>query len=171
MVRPQDRKYVSADPEKCVGCQICEYACSMANEKAFNPNKSRIRTMRLGPLVNMAVACRHCENPICVISCPKKALSQEEETGIIRVDEHACDGCGWCIDVCQFGAINIHPDKKIAFTCNNCTDTAYKEPQCVKWCPEEALTVVTAETLAQKYRQKALKNLIEEICEETDQTK
>ena len=36
MVRPQDRKFVSADPEKCIGCLVCEYACSMTNEKTFN---------------------------------------------------------------------------------------------------------------------------------------
>jgi len=45
MVRPQDRKFVTADPEKCIGCVVCEYACSMVNEKTFNPTKSRIRAM------------------------------------------------------------------------------------------------------------------------------
>jgi Fe-S-cluster-containing dehydrogenase component len=88
-------------------------------------------------------------------------LSQEENTGIIRVDENACNGCGWCISACQFGAMNIHPEKKVVFTCNSCTDKAKGEPQCVKWCPEEALTYVTAETLAQKSRQKAVRNLFQ----------
>ena len=75
MVRPQDRKFVTADPEKCIGCVVCEYACSMVNEKTFNPTKSRIRAMRLGPLVNMAVTCRHCEEPACVAACPRDALN------------------------------------------------------------------------------------------------
>jgi Fe-S-cluster-containing dehydrogenase component len=109
----------------------------------------------------MAVTCRHCEDPSCVAACPRDALSQEENSGIIRVDENACNGCGWCISACQFGAMNMHPDKKIVFTCNSCTDNETKEPQCVQWCPEEALTYVTAETLAQKYRQKAVKNLFQ----------
>ena len=161
MVRPQDRKFVTADPEKCIGCIVCEYACSMVNEKTFNPTKSRIRAMRLGPLVNMAVTCRHCEDPACVAACPRDALKQECDSGIIRVDENACNGCGWCISACQFGAMNMHPTKKTVFTCNSCTDNETKEPQCVKWCPEEALTYVTAETLAQKYRQKAVKNLFQ----------
>jgi ferredoxin len=55
MVRPQDRKFVTADPDKCIGCCVCEYACSMVNEKTFNPTKSRIRAMRMGPLVNLAL--------------------------------------------------------------------------------------------------------------------
>ena len=39
MVKIHERKFVSVDPDKCVGCQICEYACSWAKEKAFNPMK------------------------------------------------------------------------------------------------------------------------------------
>ena len=46
MVKIHERKFVSADPDKCVGCQICEYACSWTKEKAFNPLKSRIRVVR-----------------------------------------------------------------------------------------------------------------------------
>ena len=73
MVRPQDRKFVTADPEKCIGCVVCEYACSMVNENTFNPTKSRIRAMRMGPLVNLAITCRHCEDPACVAACPRDA--------------------------------------------------------------------------------------------------
>jgi Fe-S-cluster-containing hydrogenase component 2 len=36
------------------------------------------------------------------------------------------------------------------------------EPQCVKWCPEEALTVVTSDVLAQKARIGAVKKLFQE---------
>jgi Fe-S-cluster-containing dehydrogenase component len=161
ITRPQDRKFVTADLQKCVGCQVCEYACSMANEKTFNPSKSRIRTMRIKPLVSLAITCRHCEDPPCVSACPRNALSQEENSGIIRVDEKACNGCGWCISACTFGAMNLHPDKKVVFTCNSCTDNEAKTPQCVKWCPEGALSVVSAETLAQRYRHQAVKSLLE----------
>jgi Fe-S-cluster-containing dehydrogenase component len=133
----------------------------MANEGTFNPTKSRIRAVRLGPLSNMTIACRHCEEPDCVAACPRDALSQDEETGIIKVDESACTGCGWCIPACQFGAINLHPDKKVVVACNDCTCTPEKEPQCVKWCPEDALEFVTAEQLAQKSRVKAVKGLFQ----------
>jgi Fe-S-cluster-containing dehydrogenase component len=160
--RHQDRKIVTSNQEKCSGCGICEYVCSMVNEKTFNPNKSRIRVTRIGLLANAAVSCRKCVDPLCVASCPKNALSQEENTGIIRVNEHVCTGCGWCIGACPFGALNLHPDKKVAYVCNSCTDTNSKnEPQCVKWCPQEALQYVTVETLAQKARQKLVAQLLE----------
>ena len=160
MVRPQDRKFVSADPEKCIGCVVCEYACSMTKEKTYNPTKSRIRALRLGPLINLAVTCRHCEDPACVAACPREALSQEESTGIVIVDEQACNGCAWCISACQFGAMMMHPEKKVVFTCDSCRDLG--EPQCVKWCPEEAITVVTSDVLAQKARIGAIKKLFQD---------
>ncbi|MBT8172121.1 hypothetical protein KJN74_04560 [Candidatus Bathyarchaeota archaeon] len=157
----RDRKFVSSDPEKCIGCLVCEYACSLTNEKTFNPTKSRIRALRWETINNLAVACRHCEDPACVAACPRNSLSQEEDTGIIRVDEEICKGCAWCISACEIGAMMMHPDKKVVFTCNSCKDQT-DGPQCVKWCPEEALTFATAEQLAQKYRISATKNLFQE---------
>jgi Fe-S-cluster-containing hydrogenase component 2 len=131
----------------------------MVKEKTYNPTKSRIRSIRLGPLVNIAITCRHCEDPACVTACPKEALSQEERTGIIMVDEEKCNGCSWCIEACPFGAMMLHPKKKVVSTCDNCKDLG--EPQCVKWCPEEALEFLTADVLAQKSRQTAVKNLLD----------
>ncbi len=160
--RHQDRKFVVSNKETCSGCCLCEYVCSMVNEKTFNPDKSRIRVTHMGLLSNVAVSCRKCVDPLCVASCPKNALSQEESTGIIRVNEHVCVGCGWCVGACSFGALHLHHDKKIVYVCNSCTDINGKdEPQCVQWCPEKALQYVTAETLAQKTRQKLVAQLFE----------
>ena len=163
MVKLHERKFVSADPEKCVGCCICEYACSMVKEKTFNPTKSRIRAVRLGPLVNLAVTCRLCEDPPCVTACPRDALSQEEKTGIIVVDEEKCNGCGWCIEACDYGAIMVHPETKVVYVCDTCKDLG--KPQCVEWCPEEALDFVTADVLAQKARITVTKKLFKEAME------
>jgi len=130
----------------------------MVKEKTYNPTKSRIRAIRLGPLVNLAITCRHCEDPACVTACPKEALSQEEKTGVIMIDEEKCNGCSWCIEACPFGAMMLHPKKGVVSTCDNCKELG--EPQCVKWCPEEALEFLTADVLAQKSRQTAVKNLV-----------
>jgi Fe-S-cluster-containing dehydrogenase component len=164
MPKLHEKKFVSGDPEKCVGCCVCEYACSMVNEKTFNPTKSRIRAVRLGPLVNLAVACRLCEDPACVTACPRDALTQEENSGIIRVDEDKCNGCGWCIESCDYGAIMLHPEKKVVYVCDTCKEEG--KPQCVEWCPEEALDFVTADVLAQKARRTAVKKRLSESKEE-----
>ncbi len=161
MVKMHERKFVSADPEKCVGCQICEYACSFTKEKVFNPLKSRIRVVRVNQLANMAVTCRLCENPACVAACPRDALKQSEDTGNIVLDKDKCNGCGWCIEACDYGAIMLHPETKVVYVCDMCKEKA-DGPQCVKWCPEEAITVVTSDVLAQKSRIGAIKKLFQE---------
>ncbi|MEA3459530.1 MAG: 4Fe-4S dicluster domain-containing protein, partial [Chloroflexota bacterium] len=90
--------HIVCDPDKCTGCRMCELACSMAQEGAFAPLLSRIRNVRIEPVIQMTVSCQLCKDPPCVIACPRKALSQSEETGIIIVDEDLCNGCGWCIE-------------------------------------------------------------------------
>lgn len=161
MVKIHERRFVSVDPDKCVGCQVCEYICSWTKEKAFNPLKSRIRVVRLNPLVNVSITCRLCEDPPCVAACPRDALTQSEENGTILVDEDKCNGCGWCIEACDYGAIMLHPDRKVVFVCDLCKDKP-DGPQCVKWCPEEALDLVTADVLAQKARITATRKLFQE---------
>jgi TPP-dependent indolepyruvate ferredoxin oxidoreductase alpha subunit len=130
-------QFVDCDPEKCVGCVICEYACSLEKEKVFNPVKSRIRAIRLDPLSNAAIACRICEEAPCVAACPEKALAQSIETGVITVDEDKCNGCGWCIEACEYGAITLHPSKQKVIVCDLCNG----EPECVQFCPEGALSL------------------------------
>jgi TPP-dependent indolepyruvate ferredoxin oxidoreductase alpha subunit len=130
------RQFVKCDPEKCSGCDVCEYICSFEKEKAFNPVKSRIRAVKLNPLSIIAVTCRACKDAPCVAACPEDALKQSVETGTITVDEEKCNGCGWCIAACQYGALTIHPDKKKATVCDTCEG----DPQCVQWCPERALS-------------------------------
>jgi Fe-S-cluster-containing hydrogenase component 2 len=154
------KKFVSADPEKCVGCQTCEYICAFEKDKVFNPLKSRIRVVRLYP-DNLAIACRLCEDAPCVLACPRKALEQSQETGVILIDEKKCDGCGWCIEACEFGAITLHPNKKVVICCDLCDG----KPKCVEWCPEEALELTTTDVLAQKARVSATKKLFQATTE------
>jgi Fe-S-cluster-containing hydrogenase component 2 len=55
----------------------------------------------------------------------------------------------------------LHPETKVVYVCDMCKDEA-DGPQCVKWCPEEAITVVTSDVLAQKSRIGAIKKLFQE---------
>ena len=151
--------FVAADPEKCVGCRICEYICSLEKSGTFNPLRSRIRVVRIYPDVNLSIACRLCEDAPCVKACPRDALAQSEETGIIIVDEDKCNGCGWCIEACDFGALMLDPDKKIVMVCDLCSHRSDKKPQCVEWCPEEALSLTNRVILAQKARVSAIEKL------------
>jgi Fe-S-cluster-containing dehydrogenase component len=107
------------------------------------------------PLFNFALACRFCEDAECVTACPEDALVQSEETGILMVKEKKCKGCDWCIQACPHGGITLHPDTGIAIACDFCDG----EPQCVEFCPEEALEVVSTDEEAEKRFTDALEKL------------
>ncbi len=155
------RKFVVSDSEKCNGCQICEYICSAMKEGGFNPLLSRIRTLRIEPAFSMSMACRLCEDPTCVKSCPRKALHRDEEKGIIILNEEKCNGCAWCIETCEFGAIALHPTKKTIILCDLCDG----DPKCLPYCPTEALSLKTPEEISQKTRKKAIVTLASRTSE------
>lgn len=58
----------------------------------------------------------------------------------------------------------LHPEDKVVYICDLCKKEG--EPQCVKWCPEEAIETVTSDVLAQKARITAVKKLFQEAVEE-----
>ena len=152
-------KFVTVDPDKCVGCRICEYVCSLEKDKVFNPTRSRIRVIRIYPKTNASLTCRLCEDAPCILACPRKALTQSEENGTIKVDDELCNGCGWCIEACDFGAICLDPDKKAVRICDLCS-TREGGPACVEWCPEEALEQTSKDILSQKARIGAIQRLV-----------
>ena len=134
-VRVTNPRFLTVNPEKCVGCNICEYACSWEKEKTINPLRSRIRVVRIHPFVNQAIVCKLCVDPPCVVSCPREALTSAKETGVIRVDADKCDGCGWCIEACPYGAIRYDQDARAVIVCDLCDG----EPECKEICPVEAI--------------------------------
>ena len=148
--------YIDCDPDLCIGCQICEYVCSYTKNGEYNTYRSRIRTVRVDEVLITAIACRTCENAPCVIACPQKALSQDPETGTIRLEAAKCDGCAWCIDACDFGAISMNHEARLVEICDQCEDEE-DGPQCVLWCPKEALALTTPDQRAQKSRKKLIK--------------
>ena len=145
--KTQQRKFVSVDPGKCIGCGICEYACTVEKgEGVWNPMRSRIRVVRMAPVFNFALTCRGCNDAKCVKACPERALSQSERTGLLIIDEGKCKGCDWCVQACDHGGITIHADTGKAIACNLCEG----EPKCVDACPEEALEIVESDEAAEK---------------------
>lgn len=147
-------KFVYCDAFKCVGCGICEYVCSLRHEKAFHAPTSRIRAVRIYPDRNVSITCALCEDPACVKSCPRDALTQDEQ-GVIKVEASKCTGCGLCIEACDFGAMALHPRLRVSLVCDLCGETQ----ACVDACPEDALSLTTRDLLAQQRRLKAAASL------------
>ncbi len=135
----------------------------MAKTGVFDPARARIRTVRIEPVVMMSIACRLCEDAPCVVACPRKALTQDAETGVIHVDNDLCDGCAWCIEACDFGAISLNPQTKRVEICDLCADK--EEPQCVLICQKEALSLSTPEQVARQARKEVVGQLLKELLE------
>ncbi len=154
-----ERRFVAVDPNKCTGCSLCEFVCSLEKENEPNPLKSRIRVIRLSPILNLAITCRFCKDAPCVRACPHGAIKQSERGSILIIDEKKCDGCVLCVQACPYGGIMLHPEKGIVITCDLCDG----EPKCVKYCPEEALELTSEDKYFDETLSSTVKKLPDEI--------
>ena len=154
-------QHIVCDPDKCMGCRMCEYACSATKTGDFNPAMSRIRVVRIEPVTMLAISCRLCSDAPCVQACPRDALTRAEN-GTILVDTDKCDGCGWCAEACEFGAVVLDPTTKVAAMCDLCVDEE-DGPRCVAFCPKDALQLATPEQVRQQTRREVVAKLFEEL--------
>jgi Fe-S-cluster-containing hydrogenase component 2 len=60
----------------------------------------------------------------------------------------------------RFRAISINPATKLAEICDQC-ETVEGGPQCVIWCPKEALSLTNPDRQAQKTRRELIKESLE----------
>ncbi|MBC7130028.1 4Fe-4S dicluster domain-containing protein [Candidatus Bathyarchaeota archaeon] len=158
MVKVKAKEFVAVDPSKCTGCSLCEYVCALTHkEQPLSPLRSRLRVIRVTPAFNLAMACRFCDDAPCVEACPRDALTQSEENGRIMITEAKCDGCGWCVQACPYGGVSVHPDKTSVLICDLCENEG--KPQCVEFCPEEALELVSSDQDANKKLAAAIQKL------------
>jgi Fe-S-cluster-containing hydrogenase component 2 len=150
------RTFVSVDPSKCIGCGLCEFACTVEKgEQFWNPICSRIRVVRMAPLFNFALSCRGCEDAKCVRSCPERAIVQSDVNRLLVIDERKCKGCDWCVQACPRGGITIHTGTGKAIACDLCEGA----PKCIEFCPENALELAYSDEAADKCFNVAIEKL------------
>jgi len=149
-------KVLVCNSDKCVGCRICEQWCSMEHFKVVNPVKARIRVIRVHETAkDVPLACTQCDPAPCLKSCPIDAISRDEATGALLVDNDKCIGCQKCIKVCPNGAVSILKETKKALICDLCKG----EPVCVKVCPEGAVQYIDVSTMDLPFKSKAAKEI------------
>jgi len=123
----------------CSGCRRCEIACSLFHEKQIWPEASRVRVFMFVPGVEIPHLCFQCNDPECIEACPEGALSVDEQTKAIRVDDSLCTACGLCIDACPGRVPHLHPDGNSIVICDLCGG----DPECVKTCQEGKWNALT----------------------------
>lgn len=126
---------VKAIAENCSGCMVCEIVCSMKHWNIINPKKSGIRIEKKSVTEDIPHICSHGKecNLECVDACKFDAMKVND--GVVYVDYENCVGCGACERACPLNAVWIF--NKRAYKCDLCGG----EPQCVKFCSQNALVV------------------------------
>jgi Fe-S-cluster-containing hydrogenase component 2 len=131
-------KVLSFNPERCIGCGICEEVCSETWFKVKDPAKSRIRIKEGDDGSFSALYCVQAGD--CIDVCPVGALSRNKK-GIVLVSKKVCVGCLSCVGFCPYRAMFYHEDEVVVFKCVACG-------KCAEACPEDALEIVEVETVS-----------------------
>ena len=143
------RKTIRVSRKKCVGCWMCQLACSFAKEGVFNLKKARLEVIWMPETkMNVPIICRHCRKPLCMDACPVGAISRDEGTGAAALNRDLCIDCGDCITACPFGAITKDPGTGNVVMCDLCQG----DPECVKYCVYGALQFVGVAEAAHRKR-------------------
>ena len=164
-------KVLQTYSEKCVGCRLCEMACSFRHADGFNRANSMIKCLTvLEGWHHFVVTCLQCINPYCAEACPVEAIKKDERLGIVTINQEECTGCGECSEVCQFG-INFFDMEGKALKCDHCGG----DPECVAFCPTGALQYeeverIDFELIEEKFKklQSAFQMLTTQLNEKID---
>lgn len=132
------RRALSADPKTCSGCRTCEVICSLSHEGSVDLERSRI-FIKSNPFKGsyLPMVCHQCSDAPCYYACSESAIEIEGSNGTVVIDQEKCTGCRSCEEACPFKAIRFDAEKNKASKCDFC----HGDPECVQWCPVNALGV------------------------------
>lgn len=159
------------DVQRCTGCKTCILACRDKNDLGSGIRWRRVVEFSGGKWCRRAdgtvtqdvfayyisVSCNHCQDPICVKSCPTTAMSQDLN-GIVSVDPTKCVGCRYCQWVCPYSAPQFDPSTGQVSKCDFCRDEVKNDgsPACVSSCPTRALQFAEYDSLVAEHGEAAV---------------
>ena len=134
---------ISVNNNLCDGCLNCENMCASVHKT------SRIKIIEHDSSF-YSIVCQHCESAPCIRICPTEAITEDS------IDTEKCIGCGLCVMVCPFGAMNFN--NGIADKCDLCAERE-EGPACIKACTKRAISVVDPNKVKAKNQEKFLAKL------------
>ncbi len=133
------------DINKCVGCGACRAACILENGWKVSPRMVytyNSDALTIHPLLNLSLACNHCEKPVCLEGCPSGSYFRDSKTGAVIINDKKCIGCKYCKWNCPYDAPKFDARNKVIGKCNLCYTglNAGRSPACTSACPTGALS-------------------------------
>ncbi len=138
------------DLHRCTRCDDCVKACAATHDG----NPRFVRQGIAHEQLQFVQACMQCSDPVCMIGCPTGAITRDEKSGVVRIHESICVGCGTCAASCPYENIrmaevfdtkgrpftDVETGKSIrkATKCDMCQSQP-SGPACVAACPHDAL--------------------------------
>jgi len=163
-------KTVFVNPERCIGCRQCEFACAVAHSQSrdavaalFEDPSPRSR-IHVAPGATLHSSfpgkCRHCDPAPCQQVCPSGAISRDDQFDLVLVDPRKCISCAMCAMVCPFDVLTFHtvvngqPAHIAALKCDGCIDRLGDglEPACTAACKTSALVYGELNELVEEAR-------------------
>jgi anaerobic carbon-monoxide dehydrogenase iron sulfur subunit len=148
---------VFVNPERCIGCLQCEFACAVEHSTTGVPAaaiseqplpRKRIHVQAgLNPNTAFPNKCRHCDPAPCQQVCPTGAIYRDPLHDVVLIDAAKCIGCAMCAMVCPFDVLTFYPatagvgGNAVAVKCDACIARlrAGQIPACVEVCKVGAL--------------------------------
>ncbi len=97
----QGHEVLLIDTSICIDCDNCVDACG----RRHGYSRLERAGLQLGNML-FPSACRHCEDPVCLL-CSVNGIVREPD-GEIRIVPDNCIGCGACAERCPYDNIQMH---------------------------------------------------------------
>lgn len=159
---------ITVDPKKCVACYGCFVACKEERGMPLGKQLLRVEKRWQGEGLQARcfyapVMCMHCTEPACVPACPQKAISKDDTTGLVSIDEKKCIACEKCQVACPYHVPVIMDNK--AHKCDLCAgrlDMDKDQPPCVLTCTTQAIHLTKLDEKAKKAACDALQSFCDQ---------
>jgi carbon-monoxide dehydrogenase iron sulfur subunit len=149
-------KALVANIDRCTGCRLCESICSLVHTETCNPERSRMRILKLEQKgMDFPMFCLQCEDAACIAACPVSAINRNKSTGTVEIDHELCTKCEECIIACPFKGIYFDRIEDKIIKCDLCGG----DPKCVMFCDTKAIEFLEKDSVAMQKKRDSLQEL------------
>jgi len=149
-------KVLVSNTDRCTGCRLCESICSLVHTETCNPERSRMRILRMEQKgVDIPMFCLQCEDAACIAACPVSAINRNKSTGTVEIDYELCIKCKECIIACPFEGMYFDSIEDKIIKCDLCGG----DPKCVMFCDTQAIEFLEKDSVAMQKKRDSLQEL------------